>query len=114
MSVFGVLAIILLMAALVESLTEYLFGTLADHVPTMTPYKWALIYVAAIIGVAGAWVYKFDLFYLLSNYLAVPIALTWYGVTMTGLVIGRGANFLHDLVSKYFKPLPEPQAGPTE
>lgn len=109
MEILGILAVIFLMAFMVESLVEYLFGQAVSHLPMLQPYSWLLMYFAAIVGVIGAFLYGFDLLYLLGNYLAVPVDAfpvmaqpTWFGILLTGLAIGRGSNYLHDLVAKFF------------
>jgi hypothetical protein len=109
MAILGILAVIFLMAFMVESLVEYLFGQAVSHLPILQPYAWLLMYAAAIVGVIGAFLYGFDLLYLLGNYLGVPVdaypimaSPTWFGTLLTGLAIGRGSNYLHDLVAKFF------------
>jgi hypothetical protein len=102
LTILSILAVILLMAFLVESLVEYFFGAIVNNVPKLAPYKWLLMYVAAGVGVAGAFIYKFDLLYLLGGFMEVNIPSTWFGVLLTGLGIGRGSNFIHDIVQKYF------------
>jgi hypothetical protein len=103
-----ILAIMILMAFLVESLVEYLLGEPFNHFPTWQPYRWLLMYVAAVVGVVGALIYKLDLLYLLAKFLAdssqqpLPWNVTIFGTIITGLAIGRGANYLHDIVSKFF------------
>ena len=102
LSVSAILLGIFLLAFLVESLVEYLFGALFDHVPGITPYKWVLMYVAMAVGILGAFVYQFDLIYLIGLYVKAGIATTVFGIILTGAAIGRGANYLHDLVQRYF------------
>ena len=102
LSVGAILLVIFLMAFLVESLVEYLFGGLFDHVPAITPHKWVLMYVAMGVGILGAFVYQFDLIYLIGLYVKAGIATTTFGIVLTGAAIGRGANYLHDLVKRYF------------
>ena len=98
MSVLGILAIIFLLSFLVEAMVEYIFGKLFDHVPVLVPYKWLLQYVAL-----GAFIYKFDVISLLSIWLETPIEIHPFGITITGLAIGRGSNFIHDLIKKFFQ-----------
>lgn len=109
MAVLGILAVIFMMSFIIESLVEVLFGQAVSHLPILQPYAWLLMYVASIVGVIGAFLYGFDLLYLLGNYLAVPVDVypimaspTWFGTLLTGLAIGRGSNYLHDLVAKFF------------
>ena len=90
------IAVMLALAFLSESLVEYLFGTAADKISAITPYKWTLMYVSAGVGVGLSIHYGLDVIALLLG-----TAATWVGVTLTGLIIGRGANFVHQFVSKY-------------
>lgn len=102
MTVLAILAVIFLLAFLTESLVEYLFGAVVDHIPALIPHKWALMYVAAIVGVIGAYIYSFDLLHLLGEFVGAVIPVHVFGILLTGLAIGRGASYLHDLVTKYF------------
>jgi hypothetical protein len=108
-TIFGTIAIIFLLAFLIESLVEAVLGTPFDKIPILTPWKWTLMYAALGVGVIGAHVYQFDLLVILSKYLGTPIQITFFGVTLTGLAIGRGSNYLHDMVQKWFKPVVPPQ-----
>lgn len=90
--VFGLLTL------MVERLTEYVFSTLFDKVPVLTPFKWALMYVALAVGVAAAFVFDLDL-------LAVAgLEHNAFGVALTGLAIGGGSNLLHEFLSFFKKP----------
>lgn len=102
MNIFGILGVIFLLAFLVESLVEYLVGQVFDQVSVLTPYKWTLMYISAFVGVLGAVVYQFDLLFLLAQFLEVSLEQSIFGTILTGLSVGRGANYLHDLVTKYF------------
>lgn len=114
MNIFGILAVIFLLAFLVESLVEYLFGQAFAHLPAIQPYSWLLMYVSAAVGVAGAFMFGFDLLYLMGNYLAVDwpalAAPSPLGIALTGLAIGRGSNYIHDLVAKFFVKPKAPEA----
>lgn len=102
MPVLAILAIIFLLSFLVETLVEFLFGDIADHIPQIEPYKWTIKYLAVAVGVAGAWVYRFDLIYLLSQYLEADLTSTPYGITLTGIAVGKGSNYIHQLISQFF------------
>ena len=101
-SIFGYLGVILLLAFLVETIVEALFGRVADHVPLLQPYRWLLAYVAVATGVIGAFVYGFDLLSLLGSFLSVEIALTVFGKIITGVAIGMGSAYIHQVISVYF------------
>jgi len=111
MTILAILAVILLVAFLVESLTEYFFGALVANVPALTKWKWCMMYVSALIGVMGAFVYRFDLVYLMGEFVGIPVAEHPMGIILTGLSIGRGANYIHDIWIRYFKK-PEPAPAP--
>ncbi len=98
----AILLVIFFIAFLVESITEYLFGVLFQRIPVLASYSWALIYVAAVIGIAGAFVYQFDLIATLGIYIGLLMAPNWFGMLLTGIVIGRGSNFVHDLAGRFF------------
>lgn len=97
MNVTQIIGVSLALAFLAESMTEYLFGTLADHLPALAPLRWALQYIAALAGVGLAFFYRLDLIGVIGG-----LDASWVGFILSGLVIGRGANFLHQFVSQYF------------
>ena len=98
-----VLAGVLAIAFLIETLTEYIFGTPMDKIPKLAPYKWLLMYIAAIWGVGMCLFYKLDLISLIIQQDATVV-----GIVLTGLAVGRGSNYLHQFISKFFpgKPVP--------
>jgi hypothetical protein len=99
------LGVIVFVAALVESIVEYLFGLPFNHIPGAEQYKWLLAYVSAIVGVGCAIWWSLDLIYLLSLYLGGSIeGVSIVGEILTGTAIGRGANFVHDLFKYFQKP----------
>ena len=102
MSVLAVMAVILLLAFLVETLTEFLFGDVFDKVPVLVPFKWCLKYVAVAVAVAGAFIYKFDIIQLLGEFLEAGIPLTNFGIAISGVAIGKGSNYIHDLIQRFF------------
>lgn len=82
---------IAVLAIVVERITELVFGTAFDKVPKLAPFKWALMYIAIILGVAAALTFQLD---LLS---AAGLPASVLGQILTGVAIGGGANFVHDL-----------------
>lgn len=86
----------LALAFLAESMVEYVFGTLAEKVVALQPFRWLLAYVALAVGVGMAFWYQIDLITLIT-----AEAPTTLGIVLSGLGIGRGANFIHDFVSNY-------------
>jgi hypothetical protein len=103
-----VLAITFALSFLTETLTEYLFGTPMDRSEQLKPYKWTLMYVSALIGVVLALFYHLDLIVIIASFsdalgLSAPVLSdpTVPGSILSGLLIGRGANAVHDFLSKY-------------
>jgi len=84
------------LAFLAESMVEYIFGAVADHIQVVEPYRWLLMYIALGVGVLMAHWYQVDLLTLITG--DPPTGL---GIVLSGLGIGRGANFIHDFVSNY-------------
>jgi hypothetical protein len=105
---------ILILATLVESLVEYLIRPLvkpwiegrppaARLVGEPDPITWRdmlLRYVAAVVGILLCWIYNADLLAMVGLVSPWP----WVGNVVTGLIIGRGANFVHDFASRWLAP----------
>ena len=89
------IALALALAFLTESMVEYLFGQIIDQV-NLDKLRWLLTSVAAAVGVGLAFYYQLDLLALIGD--SAPSSV---GFLLSGLVIGRGANYLHDFASKY-------------
>jgi len=79
-----------------EGTVEYLFGTLFDKVAQLNQYKWALMYVSLGLGIFLAFHYNLDIPFLLLNLPASPV-----GVVGTGIIMGRGANFVNDVWDRF-------------
>lgn len=89
---------ILVLATLTESLVEYLIAPIADGLPESQPWKSIILrYIAALVGIALCSVYNADLLAMFG--LASPWP--WVGWVVTGFIIGRGANFVHDFASRW-------------
>jgi hypothetical protein len=99
-------AAILILATLVEALVEYLIKpffadpdtetggiiNLPENVRTLI-----LRYISALVGVGLCLAYGQDLLAVVDLHSVSPVI----GQVITGIVIGRGANYLHDLVSRW-------------
>lgn len=101
-SVFWVVVLALVLATLVEGFVEYIFGTLFDKIPALSAHKWALMYISLIAGVAVAFYYGIDLISLIANNAGGQLSNTPVGILLSGLIIGRGANYINDFVSRWF------------
>ena len=81
-----------------EGTVEYILGTPFDKLPKLQPYRWLLMYVSLALGIFLAFYYALDV----VVYLGLPASPV--GTVLTGIVMGRGANFVNDLWQKFFKP----------
>lgn len=79
-----------------EGTVEYLLGTLFDKVEKLKPHKWLLMYISLGLGIFLAFRYNLDIPYMLLNLPTDPV-----GVIGTGIIMGRGANFVNDIWQKY-------------
>jgi hypothetical protein len=92
------------LAFIAESMSEYLFAPWLDAAKARWPGLKAaepMRYVALLVGLALALAYRLDVIYEAFGYVAIW---PWVGVVITGLVIGRGSNYLHDFWETYLKP----------
>lgn len=95
-SLFGFLV---LLATLVEGIVEYFIAPLFDvYLPR---YKFLLMYVAVLLAVAFTLFYRLDMIAALAGLFNVEIANTVFGQIVTGVVLGRGSNYLHQIITKY-------------
>jgi hypothetical protein len=92
--VFAVLAL----AFLAESLTEYLFAAplSAARLPADV-----IRYVAVAVGVLLAWAYDLD---ITRDVLGLEPRPALLGVILSGIVLGRGASYVHDFYGSYLRP----------
>ncbi len=110
--VAATLLVIFALSFLVETLVEALFGRPIDLFKKLTPYKALILtYIAVGFGVLGAFIYHFDLLYYLGSLVGAPIMTTTFGVVITGIAIGMGSAYLHQLISKYFPKAVMPNKG---
>lgn len=78
---------ILLLSTLIEGTLTYIFGENAE-----TPRPW-LRYVSLALGVVAAIAYQIDI-----PAMAGLVAVNAYvGYVVSGLIIGRGANYINDI-----------------
>ena len=86
-----------------EGTIEFIFGTLFDKVPKLNPYKWALMYLSLVLGVYLAYFYQLDMVYIVAQATgATAVTVSWVGLAATGVIIGRGANFVNDVWTRFF------------
>lgn len=96
---------ILLLAFLCEGLVEYLARPVIHwgqtEPPTDTPGPQSsplwLRYIAVVVGIALAIAYRADLLALVGLQAWSP----WIGYIITGVIVGRGSNYLNDLADRW-------------
>jgi len=98
---------ILVLAAVAEALIEHLvkpiLDTVAQDPPPEAGVDWralALRYTAAVLAVLLCFMYRADLLVILGLHPPWP----WAGYLITGLLIGRGSNFVHDFATRWLTP----------
>lgn len=79
---------ILFLATFVEGLVTYLFAKEGQTQPILK-------YVALAIGVVLAVAYQIDILAMVGLYSAIPLV----SFIVSGIVIGRGSNYVNDAVS---------------
>lgn len=99
----AVFAIATVLGFLVESFTEYFLGAIFSHLPeAWQKWKWTLMYISAAFGVIVAIHYQVDIVASLMRVFGINHPDEIHGMILTGLGVGRGANFIHDLWSRFF------------
>ncbi|MBI2906545.1 MAG: hypothetical protein HYX92_02685 [Chloroflexi bacterium] len=95
MEALAPLGVVLALAFLCESLTEYFFSDLLAAAGMDKRY---LRYIAAAVGMALALTYGLD---AIDRFLGISPRVPHLGEALTGLVLGRGANYVHDFYGNY-------------
>jgi len=108
MLAFAYIALILFLALVIESLVEAVIGEPLSTIGNQTLLKWKpyiLRYIAMAVGVGLSFHYTLDLVSLTWQLLAEQLQLSLpaisaspIGYVLTGLGIGRGASWLHQLL----------------
>jgi hypothetical protein len=96
---------VLALAFLAESLTEYLF---AGSLSSLRLPSGLLRYIAVGVGVLLAWAYDLDITRDLLELTPRPPIL---GVVLTGVILGRGASYVHDFYGSYLRPSRPAEGG---
>lgn len=103
-NMLGLVSVILMFSFLVETIVEALVGKPLNEFPALAKYKpYILSYLAVAIGIYGAFIYSFDLLYIFSLQIQPDplIKVTTLGTVLSGIAIGMGSSYLHDLLSKF-------------
>jgi hypothetical protein len=100
----GLLIVLLFLAFIATKGTvQYLLGTLFEKIEKLKPYSWLLAYASAGVGIALCWYYDMDALADLISACGYPTAHSTIGNILTGILVGQGASFVHDMWKKYFK-----------
>lgn len=92
------IAPILFLAFLAEGLVEYLFVPLAEK-QTIKPELTPLLtrYVAVLLGIGLAFAFRADVLATIG----LPAAWQPLGHLITGIMIGRGSNYMNDVLDRF-------------
>lgn len=106
---------VLFLAFLAEGLTEYLARPIiqglsnAEPADPAEPYEkplW-LRYIACLVGIGLALAFKADLFAAVGLAAVNP----WIAYVLTGILAGRGSNYIHDLIDTWRSPAAPSPSG---
>jgi hypothetical protein len=99
---------LVVMAALMESGLEYLVVLmLKEFAPGVGDSKRELVVklIAAAVGIFGCAVFSIDVLSQALDFLSVvpayPPLAHWFGVVLTGFLVARGAQGIHDFAVKH-------------
>ena len=85
------------LAYLCENLTEYLFKDLLKAFKIGSRY---LKYISALLGISLCLAYGVDIF---EDLLGVSALFDPVGEALTGIILGRGSNYIHDFYKTYVR-----------
>ena len=94
--------LVLFVAAVVgEGIVEYLIAPWFDaweaHGASQVVVEQTLRTVAAVVGVAIAWQLGLKFFEIAFGLHSLS---PWFDIVVTGVAIGRGSNYIHDLIGQ--------------
>ena len=112
--IFG---IVFVLALVIQTATEFLFGKIEGILISIFPglagflekarlREGLIALVTCGLGVLAAFLYDLDLIFLIAELFSViaeaenPFAVTVFGTVLTGVMVGMGASYLHDLIIK--------------
>jgi len=102
MNPVGMLIVAFVLALATEGCVEAVLGRPFNFIKRIQPYKAdVLTYVGLVVGVLLSHYYQIDLI-ATTTVLAgsdFVIAASWVGFTLTGLIVGRGSNAVHDFIA---------------
>lgn len=84
-------------ATLNERLNELVVKPLAELAPVNLVVRLIIPYLAMLTGILFAIAFQVDIITPMIIELGIAILSPWPGLIVTGLLIGAGSNFLHDI-----------------
>lgn len=97
MDVLKIFLLIFIFIVFVEGTVEYTFGQFFEHFTKKHKcHSWILRYAATFLALALVLFYKLD---LVSTLLFIPV--TYEGIIITGVFIGRMSNYINNIVSRH-------------
>lgn len=124
------IGVVLFLALFIQTPTEFLFDRVEGIVVTIFPglavilekprlRKGIISLVTVGLGVFAAFLYQLDVIFLVSEVFAIIAAVngptiirvTWFGLILTGVTIGMGSSYLHDILLKPLLNRFKPSAG---
>lgn len=98
--VVATLSMVMFVSFLVEGLVEFFLGEPFNQIKKLKPYKWLLMYASGAFGIVLAILYGFDLVATLGVFFGGNVSASLAGKVVTGLALGRGSGYLHDLLAR--------------
>jgi len=106
----GQLAIVILLtfiAFIVEAVVEYLAASWLKLVITSSEWRAVVLrWTAGVVGIFFCAIWGVDLMSAIVRSFGFEPLHTrlafWFGIVITGIMIGRGSNWLHDMAKKWF------------
>ena len=86
---------IFVLAVFVEATVEYLIASLVKKNGSKNGLRRYIPYVAAVLGVGLCAAYQVDILAMVVGLTPIHPAIGW---VVSGLIVGRGSNFLNDIV----------------
>lgn len=124
------IGVVLFLALFIQTPTEFLFDRVEGILVTVFPglavilekprlRKGIISLVTVGLGIFAAFLYQLDVIFLVSEIFAIIAAVngptiirvTWFGLILTGVTIGMGSSYLHDILLKPLLNRFKPSAG---
>jgi len=98
MQVIGVWAAMIVVAAIIEAVLEYVFGIWWTPIPDPDKRKKILMAVGLFLGVIICIYYRIDVVYEMMAQVGFQVQTGIIGYVISGLIAGRGSEFVHSFI----------------